>query len=188
MAYKQKKEQNNYWRGGKSAYTCLQCGGGFLAYASERKRGGAKFCSTECGYENKRRRSTAECKQCGKSFSRPTYQLERVKTYNFCSKKCTRTYFSGKNTYNWKGGVCHGIAALRGGVEYRKWRTGVVVRDDYTCVKCGETGNQAHHILSFTEYPEERYALDNGVTWCKRCHFDWHAMVRSRNSRGQYVS
>lgn len=62
---------------------------------------------------------------------------------------------------------------------YRKWREMVLLRDDYTCTRCGATTDlEVHHIKSFADYPELREALDNGVTLCKGCHKAVHKEER----------
>jgi 5-methylcytosine-specific restriction endonuclease McrA len=53
------------------------------------------------------------------------------------------------------------------------WREAVFARDKWTCQDCGDKkgGNlEAHHIKSFAEFPELRFAIDNGITLCKDCH------------------
>jgi len=57
--------------------------------------------------------------------------------------------------------------------EYLKWRKAVFERDNYTCQKCdNKTGGnlRAHHIKPFAEYPELRFDVSNGVTFCHACH------------------
>lgn len=71
-----------------------------------------------------------------------------------------------------------------------KWRTSVYERDAYTCQVCGDShgGNlEAHHLNSYTDFPEERYDLSNGITLCKSCHGRFHHLYTYRhNTREQF--
>ena len=78
----------------------------------------------------------------------------------------------GENNYFWNGGVCDKNDAARHHREYKNWRTLIYERDNYTCQCCGKRGSRlnAHHILSFANYEELRYSVDNGITLCEGCH------------------
>jgi hypothetical protein len=57
--------------------------------------------------------------------------------------------------------------------KYRAWRKAVFERDHYTCQKCGDNrgGNlRAHHKKPFANYPELRFEVSNGITYCNTCH------------------
>lgn len=60
--------------------------------------------------------------------------------------------------------------------EYNLWRVAVFKRDKFTCKKCGQKPPrkskrlQAHHILSWANYPALRYDINNGITLCWNCH------------------
>ena len=59
------------------------------------------------------------------------------------------------------------------GLEYRRWRTDVFSRDGYKCkMATKDCGSyiEAHHILSWKEYPELRYKINNGITLCHAHH------------------
>lgn len=61
----------------------------------------------------------------------------------------------------------------RNDMAYKEWRKQVWVRDNYKCrikdKNClGKI--EAHHILGWTEYPELRYQINNGITLCHAHH------------------
>lgn len=67
----------------------------------------------------------------------------------------------------------------RNNYSYRKWREMVLIRDSYTCQKCGVKNNlHVHHKKSFAKNPELRLALDNGITLCVDCHRKLHGLVK----------
>ena len=73
----------------------------------------------------------------------------------------------------WKGGITAINQCIRTSLEYKLWRTAVFERDNYTCIWGGKVhGNklQADHIKPFADYPELRFAIDNGRTLCESCH------------------
>ena len=52
----------------------------------------------------------------------------------------------------------------------------VFERDNFKCQVCGKVGGElnAHHIKEFSEYPELRFEVDNGITLCVNCHKKIH--------------
>ena len=61
----------------------------------------------------------------------------------------------------------------RNSYQYRKWRRDVLFRDGYKCTRCGNDKNlEVHHILPIRLFPEKAFDLDNGVTLCKKCHYE----------------
>jgi hypothetical protein len=78
----------------------------------------------------------------------------------------------GDKWYTWKGGLTKQNLLIRNQVEYKLWREAVFKRDRWTCVWCGVKGGKlnADHIKPFCNYPELRFALDNGRTLCVPCH------------------
>lgn len=72
----------------------------------------------------------------------------------------------------------------------RKWKAMVHKRDNDTCLCCGKENlspKYAHHLESYRNNEELRYVLDNGVTLCKECHFEFHkAYGLKNNTRKQF--
>ena len=95
----------------------------------------------------------------------------------------------GKNGNNWKGEVLSENERIRRSIEFRLWREAVFARDNWTCQKCGKRkgDHNAHHILNFAEYPELRFALDNGITLCKECHREFHRKYGTRNNNKEQL-
>lgn len=72
----------------------------------------------------------------------------------------------------------------------KAFRTGVYVRDNYTCQCCGERGGEinAHHIFNFADNPEIRTDIDNGITLCIDCHVDFHKQYGKRNTTDEHLA
>lgn len=53
---------------------------------------------------------------------------------------------------------------------YDKWRNSVLQRDK-VCIICSNNQQlEAHHLLSFSRFPDFRYEIWNGLTLCTKCH------------------
>ena len=84
----------------------------------------------------------------------------------------------GENHYNWNPNKKEELR-LRDSSEYKLWRKAVFERDGYACIWCGIRNIKglgktivlhADHIKPFCNYPEIRFAIDNGRTLCVSCH------------------
>jgi len=82
----------------------------------------------------------------------------------------------GKLHPMWKGGISSENMKIRHGLEYEIWRNKVYRKDYWTCRLCGYKGQKivAHHLKLFSEFPELRFSIDNGITLCRSCHAKVH--------------
>jgi nitrate/TMAO reductase-like tetraheme cytochrome c subunit len=92
-------------------------------------------------------------------------------------------YYDGSHELHISHWVEHlGIGEVhkdRNNYSYRKWREMVLIRDNYTCQKCGAKNNlHVHHKKSSAENPELRLKLDNGITLCVDCHRKINGLVK----------
>ncbi len=78
----------------------------------------------------------------------------------------------GNKHWNWKGDISSLRVRVQSSREYKLWRKAIFERDNYICQICGQRGGrlEAHHILPYIEYPALRFAINNGITLCYRCH------------------
>lgn len=83
----------------------------------------------------------------------------------------------GEKNHRWKGGISKEVEKIRSSLEYKLWQDSVKNRDGNKCQKCGESRTyylMAHHILNFAKYHDLRFAIDNGITFCRPCHKEFH--------------
>ena len=95
-----------------------------------------------------------------------------------------RLNMKGKNNPNYKGGITPVNQKIRDSIETRLWREAVFARDNWTCQKYGTREGKliAHHILNFAEYPELRFAIDNGIILSRKAHIEFHKIYGVRNN------
>lgn len=88
----------------------------------------------------------------------------------------------GEKSYKWKGGITPASKALRNSIHFKLWREAVFARDNWTCQSCHKRGGtiqlHPHHIKSFADFPELRFAIDNGQTLCSVCHQTEHGQIK----------
>ena len=114
----------------------------------------------------------------------------KKQTFSIKTRKKMSLSHKGEKCHWWKGGRSKERDEhyrIMTTFEYRLWRKAVFERDNYTCVWCGDNrgGNlEADHIQTFMEYPELRFAIDNGRTLCKKCHIKRHKKDGGQSIQG----
>lgn len=106
-------------------------------------------------------------------------------------KKMSKSHLKiRKKHWSWKGGITSKNKEIRRGIEHRLWREAIFARDGWTCQKCQEKGGNLHphHILNFSQYPELRFAIDNGVTLCRECHLEFHKKYGRKNNNQEQLN
>lgn len=101
----------------------------------------------------------------------------------------------GENHWNWKGGISDENHRERSCLEYKIWNREVLEKDNYTCQKCGaRCGNgkkiilHAHHIQNFSQFPELRHIINNGITLCDDCHYEFHSKYGFMNNNQEQIN
>ena len=136
-----------------------------------------------------------KCKKCDKEIE--TYP-SRISRKHFCSRSCRMSFYAKGNKHNegktpwnkgikqlqttgeknprWKGGISKETEKLRHTLEMIIWRRECLLRDNFTCQITGQNGGDlvVHHINSFSDFPELRSDIDNGITITKELHLYFH--------------
>jgi len=93
--------------------------------------------------------------------------------------------FRGDKCHFWKGGVTNEHERIRASSDFINWRKNVYERDNFTCQRCKDDagGNlYSHHVNNFSQYPEERFDVNNGITLCDKCHNGFHKKYGVQNN------
>ena len=80
---------------------------------------------------------------------------------------------SGKNNYRWIKDRSILLKNQRNDPEYKQWVKKVKKRDNNICRINNKDCSgycEVHHILNWSEYPELRYEVNNGITLCQAHH------------------
>ena len=82
----------------------------------------------------------------------------------------------------------------RNNTYYKEWKNKIFERDNYTCRRCGKRGGNlnAHHLYNFSEHPDLRYDVNNGITLCEECHLinypnSFHSIYGERHNTPEQI-
>jgi hypothetical protein len=172
---------------------CIMCGSQYRVLGIVQKTS-SKYCSMNCKADYQSQYKTGEnsnrwmggvrkknCTGCGK-----TIYWKRGKPYSsftkqmFCTKICADKHgfrYKGENHPCWKGGT-HPRDMRKQAI----WSKAVRTRDNFTCQWCNKRGVDlhAHHLEGFTECPEKRWDINNGITLCVQCHYTTYKFYRNQ--------
>lgn len=171
-------ENNPLWKGRTLIEHCPQCK---TDYERKYRQRPQTYCSQQCSKEASRKNRTYQCDQCGEEFSRKSHEFRKSHKFYFCSKECSSNFHSGENHHDWKNGISGEFKKIRATEEYKVWQKEVYKRDGWTCRICSNKPKDivAHHIKSFADYPELRFIVNNGITFCRSCHAKIHGILRT---------
>lgn len=156
--------------------TCLTCATVFHSSPSD----GRKYCSIRCTNISRigRHHTDEHRARIARSLAGKPKTAEH------------RAKLSGANSHLWKGGITPLHNSIRRSDQYKEWRRHVFQRDDYTCQGCGERGGRlnADHELPFSLFPDLRFEILNGRTFCEDCHrkYGW-SFFHEQNPRKGFV-
>lgn len=171
MGYGFKKGYHNPTKGTGTqlkTLSCIRCGNPFTAFPCEIKLG-KRFCSKNCTKNMLGKKRTKE-------------SIEKM----IFTKISNNTIPKGKNHYKYLEDrtllkTAIGSEERRSSI-YKEWRRRICNRDNWKC----KINNQeckgrleVHHILGFTQFPELKYDINNGICLC---HFH-HPRVREEEKR-----
>lgn len=95
----------------------------------------------------------------------------------------------GSEHHNWKGGITDKNLLIRSSERYKRWRLKVLKAGRFRCNHCGVVGKDliAHHIKMFSEHPELRFKVSNGMVLCRSCHGKHHRLQRQITKEGKLI-
>ena len=139
-----------------------------------------KFCK-ECGIQLKLNNNRDIDRKnfcnhsCRAKFASKTFDMNIMWAKAHTPEANIKKTRSGKLNGRWlddRAAIKH-----RGRYENYEWKRLVMERDLFTCKDCGQVGKElhVHHKAPYKLFPKLRWAMDNGITFCKPCHKKLHS-------------
>jgi endogenous inhibitor of DNA gyrase (YacG/DUF329 family) len=185
---------------GKKQIICETCGKKLIVWDYE-IRNGRKFCGRKCKRHSLSTKEKIRKKILGTHTHTQEWKEElrqKMIGNQFGFKKGRPSVFrgkkrknlSGENHWNWKGGTSPINQKIRQSLEYKLWEGSVLGKDNYLCQKCSENRINklvAHHIRDFAEVIELRTSIENGITFCRTCHKEFHRRYGKKNNTKEQI-
>ena len=122
-----------------------------------------------------------ECDNCKKHYL-IIYENYSKTNHNgkiYCKKCAKKLFNSGENHPLYKPELTQEYREdVRSYTEYVDFIKKVLARDNYICQCCGCTNKsslQVHHLDGYNWCEEKRTLVSNGITLCKKCHYNFHS-------------
>ena len=116
------------------------------------------------------------CGYCKKEAFKSKSHFNKTKRH-YCCRDCyskdREENWKPEDNHAWKGGIAKANQSGRGCKKYKEWQRNVMDKCSGTCV-CGEDAECCHHLKGWTEFPELRYDIGNGIALCNPCHYKIH--------------
>jgi hypothetical protein len=109
--------------------------------------------------------------------------------HSIASRKKMSMSRKGEKCHLYRGGITPLNQLIRSGLSFRLWREAVFARDNWTCQKTGKRGGDMdpHHIQNFSQFPELRFAIDNGITLSHESHREFHSIYGNKNNTKEQI-
>ena len=134
------------------------------------------------------------CDGCGreKAMTYNTYSNNNHDGKTYCQQCYAKLFNSGENCYSWRYDLTEEERNIeRNYPEYKNFIKHVLARDNYTCQVCGDENTKrdilVHHLDGYNWCVEKRVSVTNGITLCKTCHSNFHAIYgNGDNTKSQF--
>lgn len=144
---------------------CQVCEKEFNCPPSHIKRGQGKYCSRECSYIGRSKKTTTTCLYCGKIFETPIYYLKRGQM-KYCSHKCWYSTIKNEGNPAYKHGNKSG------------YHFSHKLHYNMPCFACG-TFQDVH-----THHMDEDHTnnIYSNFEWlCRSCHSRYHRLKENHS-------
>ena len=143
--------------------------------------------------KNSHTKVKVKCDNCNKPID-VEYQVYNTHNHSgdyYCIHCSSKVLLGREKSPNWKHDKSdEDRQDDRSYQEYKDFVKKVLIRDNYTCISCGEpckNNAQVHHLYSYSDHPELRTSQDNGVTLCDKCHKNFHMIYgKGGNTKEQF--
>lgn len=170
---------------------CLLCSKQFKTYESRIKNGKGKYCSLSCSARDTQNRLWKN-----PEYKKRMSEVHKGQKWTENQTILTRKRMIGnkinKGRIPWNKGmgtITSQEKRVKNDKKFIEWREAVFARDNWTCQKSGEkSGNgkkvilNAHHIQNFSNFPELRMNIENGITLSEKSHKEFHKKYGRKNN------